>query len=295
MSEILAPLTPEYLIQIPQAPAALIGWVLGLIGIFFLSIYLYDHAFKFDRPSLLWLAILSVSILILTPFMGILPALDHLLPIDTAPFRHLMFFAAVPMMVACGVLGIFPGIMLGGLSGLLLAYLDTHNIFTPLIMMNIALFFCWSVRQRYRTVFFQWLRFPVIAAMTSLFISFPLVFFALILSGTGRMSARVATALSNFPMMVFVLGGMVLVGGVVCVIVQAFAQEYWGSHTGLRPSPGERHYRYRLIAYAVPIFGGTLAVIFISTWMATQINAKNTSGKETVKLVIAATTGKRNH
>lgn len=270
MPEILAPLTSEYTLMIPSTPSALIGWVIGLVMIIGLGLVLRDRSFKLDRPTLLWLAILSVLILILTPFIGVLPRKGPIVGSGEVPFQHLMFLAAIPWMVAGGVLGVLPAALLGGISGLLLAYLDTHNIFTPLVVMSVAIFFSWSVRQRYRTALFKWLRFPVIAAAVSLLATAPLVFIALILSTSGPTAGRIALAIARFPVVMFALGGMVLIGGVVSMIVQAIAPERWGQHSPLRPAPGEALFRYRLLGYAVPTFVIVLAVVLISSWSGVQ-------------------------
>jgi PAS domain S-box-containing protein len=276
MSTFLTPLIPEYTLIIPEDTIMLIGWVIGLIGILILSLLLHDRAFKLTRPTLLWSAWLSVLILVATPFIGILPSMSPSLPAGEVPFRHLMFFASVPWMVAGGVLGVLPATILAGMSGLLLAYLDTHNIFTPLVFMSVAVMFSWLVRQRYRTTLFKWLRFPVVASLTSVVLAVPILFIALVLSTPGLTVNRLAFAFSRFPIVLFVLGGMVLIGGVVSVIVQAFAHDQWGGKSELKPGPGETNIKVRLIAYIVPVFVLMLVVVFISSWSFAQRNARQT-------------------
>lgn len=274
MSEILVPLTSEYTLIIPGDLSAKVAWVIGFMGIIVLAFYLRDRSFKLDRPRLLWLAVLSVLILILTPFMGVLPRMSPVLGNGEVPVNHLMFFSAIPWMVAGGVLGILPAALLGGISGLLLAYLDTHNIFTPLVMMSVAIVFSWCVRQRYRTAVFKWLRFPIVAALGSLIATAPLVFLVLIFSAPGPTAAGVALAMIRFPVVMFSLAGMVMIGGAASMIVQAVAQQRWGQTMPLRPAPGEVHFRYRLLGYAVPIFIIVLAGVLISTWSVAQNHAR---------------------
>lgn len=274
MSEILVPLTAEYTLIIPGAPSALIGWLLGLVGIFALGIGLRDRPLKLNRSTLLWLAGLSVLILILTPFVGVLPRMSPDWGTGEVPVQHLMFFAAIPWMVAGGILGVLPAALLAAVSGLLLAYLDTHNIFTPLVLMGVAIIFSWCVQQRYRTAMFKWLRFPMIAAMASWLANGPLVFAALILSAAGTTAARVGLAIERFPVVMFALGGMVLIGGAVGMIVQAINQRQWGGQTPLLPAPGEADLRYRLFGYALPMFVILLAGVLAITWSLTQNHAR---------------------
>ena len=274
MSELLTPLTPEYTLIIPEDVRVLIGWAIGLIGILILSIWLQDRSFRLQRRSLIWLAVLSVLILAVTPFVGILPRMSPELGLGEVPFRHLMYFAAVPWMVAGGVLGVLPATLLAGISGLLLGYLDTHNIFTPLLLMLIASTFSWFVRQRFRKAPFTWLRFPIIAALVSLFAVSPFVFLVLAVGAPGIAAEQVSLAIERFPVVMFSLGGMVLVGGVVSVIVQALAQASWGGKAALKPSPLETHFKYRFLTFTMPIFVILLGVVFITTWSIVRDHAQ---------------------
>ena len=274
MLEILVPLTTEYTLVIPEDLTALIAWLIGFIAIIVVSYILCDQKFRMDRSSLIWSAILSVLILVVTPFLGIIPRMGITVGIGELPIQHLMFFAAVPWMVAGGVLGVFPATILAGISGLLLAYLDTHNIFTPLVLMSIAVVYSWCLRQRFRTQLFKWLRFPVFAAILSLIMTAPVVFLTLTLSTSGTAAARIGTAMTRYPMVMFALGGMVLMGGVVCVIVQAFAQPSWGSKLPLKPAPGETNITYRLVSFAIPIFIISITGVFIGSWQLSMRHSR---------------------
>jgi two-component system, OmpR family, phosphate regulon sensor histidine kinase PhoR len=274
MSEILVPLTPPYTLIIPDDQGVLIMWAIGFIGMFILSLHLQDRTFRLTRATLLWSAVLSVLVLALTPFVGIFPRMNTILNPGDVPVLHLMFFAAVPWMVAGGVLGVLPAALLAGISGLLLAYLDTHNIFTPWIFMGLAIVFSWCVRQRYRTNCYKWLRFPAIAGVFSLVVVSPLVFLATVLSANGSVAARVAIAFGRFPLVMFSLGGMALIGGVMCVIVSAIAQHAWGGKSPLKPTPCEVNLKYRLLGYTLPIFLVLLVGVFISTWTFAQNNGR---------------------
>jgi PAS domain S-box-containing protein len=274
MSDILLPLTPPYTIVIPDDQGVLIVWVIGLIGMIILSFFMQDRSFRLTRTTLLWSAVLSVLVLALTPFVGILPRMSSTLIPGDVPILHLMFFAAVPWMVAGGVLGVLPAVLLAGISGLLLAYLDTHNIFTPWVLMGLAMAFSWCVRQRYRTMFYKWLRFPVMAGVFSLVVVSPLVFLATVLSANGSIAVRVAVAISRFPFVMFSLGGMMLIGGVISVIVSAIAQQDWGGRSPLKPAPCEVNLKYRVFSLILPIFLVLLVGVFITTWMFAQNNAR---------------------
>ncbi len=274
MADILAPLTPGYTLIIPDHPGILIAWVIGLIALVILVVLLRERTFKLNRASLSWFAGLSLLILILTPFMGVFPRMSPIIAPGEAPFRHLMFFAAIPWMVGAGVLGLAPAAFLAGISGLFLAYSDTHNVFTPLVVMIAAIVYSWCIRQRYRTNFYTWLRHPIIAAITSMLASAPSVFLVLILCASGSTGARIGMAITRFPVVMFTLGGMLLIGGATCMIVQALAAKYWTQKTPLKPAPGEIHFRYRLLGYATPIFLIVLVGVLLATWSLGQSHAR---------------------
>ena len=221
MSNIFAPLMPEYSINIPRDPVALIAWI-GLFGsLVLLIIQFRQKGVKINRNTLIWMAVLSLLVLGLTPFLGVLVDLDAGSPLDQGPVLHLMFFAAVPWLVAGGVLGVLPASLLAGFSGLLFSYLETHHIFTPLIFISMAVFFTWGVRQRYRTSFYKLLRIPIFSALFALILTSPLIFLTLLLTLGGEFPLRMAIALASMPEQIAVYGGMLIIGSVICILVAA--------------------------------------------------------------------------
>ena len=219
MTEFFAPHTPEYTINIPEDLVALIGWGVWFVVLLVWAIRLRKQKVIVGRAYLIWLAVLSVLILVFIPFFGLG---NDIFPGDyaeTNPVQHLMLFAAVPWMLAGGVLGYFPALLLAAMSGVLLSYLDTHNIFTPLIFMTLALGFTWCVRQRFRPTLFKLLRFPPIAALVSLLMALPFVLSALILSTSGRVADRFFGAFSQLGIVALQLAIMMMIGGVISAMV----------------------------------------------------------------------------
>lgn len=274
MSKFLAPLSPEYVLQIPEDPFSLIGWTIWFGLLVYATFRFRDRGFKLDRQVLFWLALLSILVLVFTPFFGIPLEIDNSVNAGNIPVQHVMFFAAVPWLVAGGMIGVFPAVMLAGMSGLLLAYLETHNIYTPLIFMTLAVVFTWSVRQCYRTKAFRLLRFPGFAALVSVMLTTPAIFLAQVLSVPGGLPLRIAVVIRQMPVVLFSYGGMVLIGGVVCVFVRIFAGRLWGSSKPLQPAPGEISMKFRLITTMVPIALTLLVVLVISNWAVAENNSR---------------------
>ncbi len=278
MLEILTPLTPKFYIELPQDLVSIIGWLVFFVILVILAVRLRDQEFKLDRRSLVWLALLSLLILVFTPFLGISLDIGSPLPVPGRPeephLPHLMFLAAVPWLVAGGILGVLPAVLLAGLSGVLIAYLDTHSIFTPLIFIATALFFSRFTRQRYRTWLFRILRFPLASGLLALLLVAPISFCLLVLSVPGEAVIRIEYAISQFPGTMAALGGMTLIGSLVCVVVRWLVPEDWGDQGDLLPAPGETSMRFRLFAIAGPVLLVLLISLLISDWIIAENAAR---------------------
>lgn len=282
MPEIIAPLKPEYGLQIPDNPVTLIGWVIWLMILIVLVMQVRPRKPVVDRHALFWLALVSVLVLILTPFFGIHVDLGYQVGFKADPINHMMFFVAVPWLVAGGILGVLPAALIAGLSGLWLAYLDKLTIYTPLIFMTIAIIFSWGVRQRYRRMSFRLLRFPLFTGLFSLLSVLPLVFLAMVLSTPGEMAERLADAMIRFPRVVLSLGGMIVIGGLVCVLIKAFTPKKWGDQAPLIPAPGENSMKYRWVTVVLPI----MLVLWVALVAISYSIAENAARRRQVNSMI---------
>ncbi|MEA3326489.1 MAG: ATP-binding protein [Chloroflexota bacterium] len=276
MLNFIAPIIHEYAIAIPEDPIALIGWLIWFVLLVLIIIRIRDRDLSLDRQMLVGMAVLSISILIFTPFFGLAIPIDSFTQVDARPVQHWMFFAAVPWLLAGGLLGVLPSVFLSGMSGLLLAYLDTHNIFTPLVFMTLAVSFSWAVRQRFRTKPHRLLRIPFFAAFFSLVVILPFTFFAIILRTPGVFPFRLATAFELTPSAILPISGMLLIGSVICVVTQAIFHKKWGSSQPLKPSPGEVSIRYRWFATALTVLLVLMIVVLTSLWYVNENNARRT-------------------
>ncbi len=272
MSEIFAPLMPEYTIDLPKAPIALAAWVL-LFGIIVFFIFrMSEKGTKIRRESLIWMAILSVLVLAFTPFIGIPLEIDGGDVLNPGKTFHIMFFAAVPWLAAGGIIGFIPASLLAGVSGLLYAYLETHHIFTPLIFISFALIFTWGVRQNYRTAFYRYLRIPVFSALLALVMTTPLIFLTQILISSGEYPLRIAVVLARMPALLISYGGMLFSGSLVCVILRALFPNKWANSAMLMPSPSERSVKSRFLLTTLPIMLGIL-ILFIGVLWHVNVNS----------------------
>ncbi len=274
MIDILAPLNQEYSLEIPDHPGVLLIWLVWFAILVVLGIRFNKQKFQLNRSNLVWFAALSLSILLLTPFFGLAVGENPGRILGDQPFNHLMFLAAVPWMLAGGLLGVIPGAMLAGVSGLLLAYLDTHNIFTPLIFISISLVYGWHINQSYRTLLFKLLRSPLLAVIFSIMTAFPFVLFSILIIMEGSLALRLAAAFETILSNYFTLAGMVMIGGVVCVVFKRLFRKVWGENSDTRPSPFETSMIARWLAVMVPLFVALWALSTYFTWLVAESKAQ---------------------
>lgn len=274
--EILLPLTSTDAIILPEDFVTLILWVAGMVLIALLSYWLQERPFQLNKRTLTWFATLSLLVLVLTPLIELLPKLSQPNPPGGVPIYHLLIFAAAPFMVASGVLGPLAGTFLAGLTGFWLAYLDTRNLFTPLVLMSAALVFSWAVRQRFQERFFRWLRFPLLAALFSLTLIAPLVLFTSALSVAGTAAQRAAWAAESFPAVMTALAGMLMIGGLICTLLRALSKGSWHQDD---PKKGQAlGLMVRLCVFIILSFVIVLTVAFLTLWQVNLAFAQDVLG-----------------
>ena len=68
-------------------------------------------------------------------------------------------------MLAAGLFGGIPGVIVGFLSGITRAFLIDQTLLPPFEIALLAVLFAWLVKQPYRTAFFRAARHPAMAAV----------------------------------------------------------------------------------------------------------------------------------
>jgi two-component system phosphate regulon sensor histidine kinase PhoR len=241
-------------------PQELIGWV-GWLILFSIIILLQFRWRKLNKRwsrlhggifiGLLILTILtSLLFIIRFPFGDALPSQSQ--PVELG-LQSVILFAALPWVLAAGLLGVFPAAILGLLSGAVIALLGTHRPFTPLEFALIATFLGAAFHQRYRTWVFRALRHPIISTAL-LALIYPLLFILdTTLVSTGSLASRLDYALSNVELFSMVVGVGLLVGGVLSEVVAVVFPRLWGFSSPLEPSPVERRLQSRFLSSLTPL------------------------------------------
>jgi hypothetical protein len=201
------------------------------------------------------------------PVQGSLP--PPLLPVEpVAP--ALMFFAAVPWMLAAGLLGPFSAALLGAEAGIFQALWNTHNPFAPLVIALLAVLFSAAVRQRYRTRVYAWLRQPAIAALL-LAVLYPFLYLgSTILFADGGLAVRLDYALAGLAYASLAMGGQLLIGGLVAQALALASPHTWRSPEALVPSPPEKSLQARYIYIIAPVIGVLAVILTVCGWILAE-------------------------
>ena len=281
MSVLITLLTTDPSVYVPQS---LVGRLItGLSWLLFLGllVLLLRRWRGYNAPSTpktrLLLVLLALAVPITSLFFGLRLPVQGSLPPPWLPVEPvgpaLMFFAAVPWMLAGGLFGPLPAALLGAAAGIFQALWDTHNPFTPLVIALLAILFSVAVRQRYRTRFYAWLRQPALAALL-LAVVYPLVYlFATLLFADGGLAARLDYASAGVGYASLALAGELLIGGLVAQAVALASPQVWRSPEALLPSPPEKSLQARYIYAIAPVVGLLAILLMAGGWVIAERGA----------------------
>jgi PAS domain S-box-containing protein len=284
MSSILTLISDTPYIDLPPD---WIGW-LGFLALLGLILVLQWKWRGFNRPfgGAQW-GILA-GLLVLTPitslFIGLelnalSPAGQSALPLQGVPLEPtsptVMIFAALPWMLAAGLLGPFAAGLVGLAAGGFAALWQTHTLFTMLEIALLATVFGWAVRQSYRTPVFRVLRHPLASAVLIALI-YPFLHLAITPFITrGLLATRVDYALANLQGASLSLALELLAAGLVTELVAFLLPAFWHKPEKLEPSPAERSLRTRFIVSMAPLAIILVLTLMIGDWVIAGQAAQN--------------------
>ena len=271
MQNILSLLANTAYIDLPTGAGAWIGWV-TLAALLLLGI---RHWWEpgLERYKRRWplLALLVAVVPITTLFIGIRLPGDGAVTLPNLPRDFsspaLMFFQAVPWVLAAGLFGPLASVAIAMFSGFLFARWETHSLFTPLEFGILALLFSAAVRQRYRTGFFRFLRNPLGAAVAIGLVLIPIILTTTFFSARGEVSVRLDYALTGSWPVVMVRILELLTACVVAEIIYIVKPKLWGRSGPLVPSPSETSLQVRFFLWTFPLIAALLLAIMFGDWI----------------------------
>jgi len=254
-------------------PNHLIGWVGWVVMILVLGwgCWHWWEGFTDTLRKRWWL---FLTLLIVTPLasglFGItMPGQAQPIPIlpEEVVEPSMMFFAALPWVLAAGMLGAVPSVLLAVFSGILLALFGTHSPFTPIEMGGLALLLSIAVRQNYRTWFYRLLRHPGAASVLVMVVFLPVLIISSLLATNGTLAARLDYAFTQTWMTILARTGELLLAGVVAEMIYLLVPAWWAAPRELQPSPSESSILARFFYGTVPLVTLLMLSLVVGDWL----------------------------
>jgi PAS domain S-box-containing protein len=266
-------------------PQEVLGWGtwfgIGLVVVLLLIHWRQYHP-EFTARSGVIFAALLVATPLTAVFLGVQLPAGEALPLPGTPSlpggNLLMFFAAIPWVVAAGLLGPIPAALLAAMSGGLIAYFDSHNPFIPLIYALLATIFSVFMRQRFRTWFFRLASHPLMAALL-VSVIYPVLFISSnLLIARGVIGARLDYGISHAGRAGLAFAGQVFLAAVIAEMVSLLWTAFWEQDTDLKPSPAESSLEVRLVFTLAPLVVVIMIAILVGQWISMVRTNQNLLG-----------------
>ena len=257
-----------------DSPSQLLGWV-GW-GVLLVALVLGLRAtWEIDLLKGLNKKLILGGLAILMPlttlFFGLRLQFINILPLPGMPVEPtapaLMFLGALPWVLAAGILGVFPGVLLAFGSGLLFAFWETHSLFTPLEIAGLAFVYSLAIRQQYRTPFYRFLCHPIGAALVMAVVYSPVFLVTSIVGTQGTIAARLDYALTQSVLFLIARSGELIIASFFAEVIYLAKVNFWGKHGPLIPSPSETNLQIRFLGVTVPLVILMMLALTIGDWI----------------------------
>jgi len=259
--------TPPYI----DLPYHLLGWIGWFIMAAFLLWFLQKS--KFDKQiKHFWLIfiLLILAAVGANVFLGFNLPWEKSLPLPNVPRDNstpqVVFFSALPLVLAAGLLGAWPATIVGLIGGLVNALFNTHSVFSPLESAAIGYLLAIALRQDFRTLFFRLLRHPLGAAVLIALFSTPIYLVSTFFGTNGSLAARLDYSFTQSWILIVTNGIQLIVAGLLCEVFALQRSALWVQFKLFRPSPSESGLQARILTTTVPMVAILLITLSIADW-----------------------------
>ena len=252
-------------------PYDLIGWIGWFIMAALLLWFLQKEKIDLKKPHF-WLiaGILCAAVIIASLIFGISLPWGKTLPLPNVPqdsnVPEIILFASLPLMLAAGMLGSWPAVLIGFIGGIVNALWNTHSVFTPIETATLAYLMSLALRQNYRTLFYRVIRKPIGAAFLIAFLSTPLFLVSTFFSTNGSVAARLDYCLTQSWMLMVTNGIQLLVAGLLCELFLVYKSKLWIQFKNLQPSPSESGLQTRILSTTLPMVLILMITLSVADW-----------------------------
>lgn len=177
--------------------------------------------------------------------------------------------ALVPTLVAAGWLGVAPAFVVGLVTGLGRAVLESHQLLTAFEYAWLATWVAWCLQQDYRGRGMRLLRWPVVAATLG---ALGLMWLSLFGLYAGVEPVGLAAADYVWTMWLATLPvwlGQAASSGLMAELVRRMMGHHWVVRVGRHPPPHQTALTNKLLFSLVPLFVAGILVLFVSSIVIT--------------------------
>ncbi len=254
----------------PQDFTAFLGWLImaAILGVLLKRFWQPLHIHR--KRSWLIYAVLAVLSVLFTIIAGINLGDTSSIPLpnlnNEAYDPRLLILFMLPFQLAAGLLGVAPAFIIGLFSGICLAFLETHSIFTIIEISGMAMVFAICVRQNYRSRIATLVRIPIVAAIIAGVLLIPLYILNQLFSINGQLAVRIDFALSQSWQILSIRMIELIIAGFFSTILYLINQKIWFKPQKFVPSPMERSIGQKFLFFSVPTLILVIFVLLISIW-----------------------------
>ena len=191
----------------------------------------------------------------------------------------LMVLAALPAVLAGWILGPISATLIGLISGVCLAYWDTHSPFTIIEFAAFSMLVSVAIRQRFRTAIFSILRRPFLASLLITGVHYLLYLVGAFFWASGSIVENLDYAISNSRSGVVALAGCFAIAGLLTEFALVALPRIDGIKSKLKPSPSESSIKVRFLNYVISLTLVLVIVLLLVNWFV--------AGKSAEKMVQA--------
>jgi signal transduction histidine kinase len=178
----------------------------------------------------------------------------------------LMILAALPAMIAGWILGPISASFIGLISGICLAYWDTHSPFTVIEFVFFSLLVSVAIRQRYRTAVFSILRRPFLAGLLIAIVHYMVNITGSFFWASGSIVENLDFAISNSRTAAAAISGSFALAGLIVEFAMVAFPKADGVKQKLIPSPSESSLKVRFLQYVSSLTLILVMVLLLVNW-----------------------------
>ena len=186
----------------------------------------------------------------------------------------MMILAALPALIAGWILGPISASVIGLISGICLAYWDTHSPFTVIEFTFFALLLSVAIRQRFRTAFFSILRRPFLASLVIAVFHSLVNIVGAFFWASGSVVENLDFAISNARSGVVAVAACFAIAGLIGEFALVVFPRADGVKAKLKPSPSESSIKVRFLQYVVSLTLVLVLVLLLVNWFVAGRSAE---------------------